>query len=55
MVFGTCTRYWEQKVLIFVDVLIEKTAHALLGYHGSTEGVFVTLGKQGFCLFLYLT
>ena len=25
--------YWEQKVIIFVDVLLKKAAHAQLGYH----------------------
>ena len=27
MVFGKFPRYWEQKLIIFVDVLLEKTAH----------------------------
>ena len=25
--------YWEQKVIIFVDVLLKKAAHAQTGYH----------------------
>ena len=28
MVFGKLSRYWEQKLTIFVDILLEKTAHA---------------------------
>ena len=32
-VFGKFSRYWEQKLTIFVDVLFEKTAHAQLMYH----------------------
>ena len=32
-VFGTFSRYWEQKVIIFVDVLLKKTRHAHQGYH----------------------
>ena len=32
-VFGKLSQYWEQKLTIFVDTLVEKTAHAQLGYH----------------------
>ena len=32
-VFGKFSWYWEQKLTIFVEVLLEKTAHAQLGYH----------------------
>ena len=32
-VFGKFSRYWEQKLAIFVHVLLEKTAHAQLRYH----------------------
>ena len=33
MVFGAISQYWEQKLRIFDDVLLEETAHAQLGYH----------------------
>ena len=33
MVFGKFSWYWEQKLTIFVDVLLEKTVHGQLGYH----------------------
>ena len=32
MVFGTFSWYWEQKVIIFVDMLLEKNVHAHPGY-----------------------
>ena len=28
----TISCYWEQKVIIFVDILLEKTAHVHWGY-----------------------
>ena len=31
-VLGTFSRYWEEKVIILVDMLLEKNAHAHLGY-----------------------
>ena len=31
-VFRIFSQYWEQKVIIFVDVLLEKNAHAHPGY-----------------------
>ena len=33
VIFEKFSRYWEQKLTIFVDTLPEKTAHAQLGYH----------------------
>ena len=32
-VFEKFSRYWEEKLTIFVDILLEKTAHAQLGCH----------------------
>ena len=32
-VFGKFSRYWEQKLTIIVDALLEKTAHVQLRYH----------------------
>ena len=32
-VFEKFSQYWEQKLTIFVDVLLEKTEDAQLGYH----------------------
>ena len=32
-VFGTNSRYWEQTLTIFDDVLLEETVHAQLGDH----------------------
>ena len=33
MIFEKFSRYWEQKLTIFVDVLLEKTEHTQLRYH----------------------
>ena len=32
-VFGAISRYWEQTLTIFDDVLFKETAHAQLGHH----------------------
>ena len=32
-IFEKFSRYWKQKLTIFVDVLLKKTAHVQLGYH----------------------
>ena len=32
-VFGKFSWYWEQKLTIFVDILLEKTAHAQMRHH----------------------
>ena len=31
--FEKFSRYWEQKLTFFINVLLEKTTHAQLGYH----------------------
>ena len=33
MEFRPLSRYWEQTLTIFDDVLLEKTVHARLGHH----------------------
>ena len=57
-IWNMFTRYWEQKVLIFVDVLMKRLCMRYwdtTAVQSSVQGVYVTLGKHGFCLFLYLT
>ena len=70
MVFWKFSWYWEQKLTIFVNLLLKKTAHVQLGYHNwdtnweytltplslySESGVKVCCSHQLWSFFLFFT
>ena len=70
MVFWKFSWYWEQKLTIFVNLLLKKTAHVQLGYHNwdtnweytltplslySESGVKVCCLHQLWSFFLFFT